>query len=258
MTTPDSLVTRANAYGQGDVHGPGNAPGLGKTAREAVIAIAATFVLLGFSFAEAGPHRVESRFGDQAGPASSMAVESGGDGGALWEHVRRLAGAVPEVAVPPITETAVVPASPVPGPVSASPASARPARTRRTLRAESPEPIEAAAAAERAAAPDSQGEAPGPLGPVEPEGPGDYLGAFSVTCYALDGDTASGEPVHEGGVAVDRRVIPLGTRLYIESVGWRVANDTGGSVRGNRLDIWLPSRDHCILFGRQILDVYRS
>lgn len=90
----------------------------------------------------------------------------------------------------------------------------------------------------------------------EPEGPGEYLGSFSVTCYALDGNTASGEPVHEGGVAVDRRVIPFGTRIYIENVGWRVANDTGSSVRGNRLDIWLPSYDACIGFGRQTLDVF--
>ncbi len=92
--------------------------------------------------------------------------------------------------------------------------------------------------------------------PTDPDGPGEYLGSFSVTCYALEGSTASGEPVHEGGVAVDRRVIPFGTRIYIENVGWRVANDTGASVRGNRLDIWLPSHDACIGFGRQTLDVF--
>lgn len=94
--------------------------------------------------------------------------------------------------------------------------------------------------------------------PAEPAGPGEYMGKFSVTCYALQGNTASGEAVHDRGVAVDRRMFPFGTQLYIEGVGWRIANDTGGSVRGNRLDIWLPNVEDCIAFGRRTLDVYRA
>ncbi|MDQ3223330.1 MAG: 3D domain-containing protein [Gemmatimonadota bacterium] len=84
-----------------------------------------------------------------------------------------------------------------------------------------------------------------------------YMGEFLVTCYSLQGYTATGELVHEGGVAVDPQVIPYGTSIYIVDVGWRVANDTGGSIDGNRLDIWKSSYSECISFGQQTLSVLK-
>ncbi len=90
-----------------------------------------------------------------------------------------------------------------------------------------------------------------------PSGSTTYLGEFEVTCYSLRGTTSTGEQTHEGGVAVDPRVIPYGTRIHIEGVGWRTANDTGRKIQGNRLDIWHPSADWCRDFGRRILDVHR-
>ena len=83
------------------------------------------------------------------------------------------------------------------------------------------------------------------------------LGTFVVTCYALQGTPATGDHVHEGGVAVDPSVSPLGSRLHIEGVGWRVANDTGGTVDGHHLDIWKPSTAACNAFGAQRLVVSR-
>jgi 3D (Asp-Asp-Asp) domain-containing protein len=48
---------------------------------------------------------------------------------------------------------------------------------------------------------------------------------------------ANGMHAGYGLVAVDRRVIPLGTRLYIEGYGYAVAADTGGAIKGHRIDL---------------------
>ncbi len=60
----------------------------------------------------------------------------------------------------------------------------------------------------------------------------------------------------EDVVAVDPSVIPLGSTISIEGVGTRIAADTGGHIRGYRLDIWLPSTEQCYAFGRRWLDVF--
>ncbi len=72
--------------------------------------------------------------------------------------------------------------------------------------------------------------------------------------------TASGTAVHVGSVAVDKNVIPLGTRLYIVSndgrvvYGMAVAEDTG--VRGNKVDLYYSTYQECINFGRRGCTVY--
>jgi 3D (Asp-Asp-Asp) domain-containing protein len=84
-----------------------------------------------------------------------------------------------------------------------------------------------------------------------------HLGSFTATCYSLPGTTATGAPVSDAVVAVDPSVIPLGTHLYISGLGERTASDTGGAIRGNRLDIWMGSYSACVQFGRQNVDVFR-
>lgn len=84
------------------------------------------------------------------------------------------------------------------------------------------------------------------------------IGKFTVLCYALKGVTASGEPVSDAAVAVDSRVIPLGTRIWIQGVGWRTALDRGSAIVGKDLDIWNGSRDWCIQFGHRYLSVWRE
>lgn len=81
------------------------------------------------------------------------------------------------------------------------------------------------------------------------------LGTFSATCYSLRGRTASGAPAGPGSIAVDPRIIPLGTVLEVEGYGRGVAADTGGAIKGRRLDVWMSSVDACREWGRRTVAV---
>lgn len=84
----------------------------------------------------------------------------------------------------------------------------------------------------------------------------------NATAYCDQGRTASGIHSKEGVVAVDPRVIPLGTRLYIESTdgswsyGVCLAGDTGGAIKGNRVDLFYDSYSQCVQFGRRSCNIY--
>jgi 3D (Asp-Asp-Asp) domain-containing protein/peptidoglycan hydrolase CwlO-like protein len=62
-----------------------------------------------------------------------------------------------------------------------------------------------------------------------------------ATAYTIRGTTATGIPTGPGIVAVDPSVIPLGTRMTIPGYGEAVAADTGGAIKGLRIDVWVPS-----------------
>ena len=74
--------------------------------------------------------------------------------------------------------------------------------------------------------------------------------------------TAMGTRARVGAVAVDPRVIPLGTKLYIESMdgfptyGFAVAEDTGGAIKGNRIDVFYNTNREANRFGRRNVLVY--
>ena len=75
-----------------------------------------------------------------------------------------------------------------------------------------------------------------------------------ATAYSLRGRTASGAPVSKGIIAADPRVLPLGSRVKIEAgnySGEYLVADTGGMVRGKRIDIWTPSSREAMRFGRR-------
>lgn len=75
--------------------------------------------------------------------------------------------------------------------------------------------------------------------------------------------TASGTRARVGAIAVDPKVIPLGTRLYITSAdgeswvyGVAVAEDTGSAIKGNKIDLFFNTMKECRRFGAQDAKVY--
>lgn len=86
------------------------------------------------------------------------------------------------------------------------------------------------------------------------------------TSYTADrGDsgtiTATGAAVNRdpngySTVAVDPRVIPLGTKLYIEGYGLAIAADTGGAIKGNIVDVYFNTYEECVNWGRRQVNVY--
>ncbi|MCL2371796.1 MAG: 3D domain-containing protein [Defluviitaleaceae bacterium] len=68
--------------------------------------------------------------------------------------------------------------------------------------------------------------------------------------------TASGREVEHGIVAVDRNLIPLGTRLYVEGYGFALAADVGGAIRGYRIDLFMEELSDALQFGRRNINVW--
>jgi len=70
------------------------------------------------------------------------------------------------------------------------------------------------------------------------------------------GATAIGLKAGYGVVAVDPQVIPLHSRVYVEGYGYAVAGDTGGAIKGNRIDLGFMTLDECYRWGRREVKVY--
>jgi 3D (Asp-Asp-Asp) domain-containing protein len=67
---------------------------------------------------------------------------------------------------------------------------------------------------------------------------------------------ATGQACHYGTCAVDPRVIPYGTKLWVEGYGTAVANDCGGAVKGNIIDLYMHSTKECYSWGRRNVKTY--
>lgn len=87
---------------------------------------------------------------------------------------------------------------------------------------------------------------------------GTYLSTFSMTATAYTGGsyTAMGlKPVRDPNglstISVDPNVIPLGSKVYVESYGYAIASDTGGAIKGNKIDLYMNSLQECYSFGRR-------
>jgi len=80
---------------------------------------------------------------------------------------------------------------------------------------------------------------------------------MAASAYSMPGSrTATGTAAGPGTVAVDPNVIPLGTKLYIEGYGHAVASDTGGAIKGNRIDLHFATEEQARQFGRRVVKVY--
>ncbi len=83
-----------------------------------------------------------------------------------------------------------------------------------------------------------------------------YPGPESTGKYAAQARTYTGKKAGFGLVAVDRRVIPLGTMLYIEGYGKAEAADIGAAIKGNRIDLCFETYREAIMYGRRNVKVY--
>ncbi len=83
-----------------------------------------------------------------------------------------------------------------------------------------------------------------------------YLGTFKAYAYNGAGTTASGTTTKANRtVAVDPKVIPLGSKLMINGKIY-IAEDTGGFIKGKKIDIFMPSYNDCIQWGVKNVKVY--
>ena len=93
-----------------------------------------------------------------------------------------------------------------------------------------------------------------------------YVGNFKVTHYCActictwgSGITASGKPVAEGMIAADWKVLPKGTKVYLkrgDSLIEKVVEDTGGAIKGNKIDIYVSSHSQALALGVYYVDLY--
>ncbi|SDI11661.1 Uncharacterized conserved protein YabE, contains G5 and tandem DUF348 domains [Alteribacillus persepolensis] len=83
--------------------------------------------------------------------------------------------------------------------------------------------------------------------------------AYTANCTGCSGVTATGVNLNSNPnkkvVAVDPSVIPLGTRVHVEGYGEAVAADTGGAIKGNKIDLHVPTKQEAGRFGRQTVKV---
>ncbi len=86
--------------------------------------------------------------------------------------------------------------------------------------------------------------------------------AYTHTDKGCDMTTATGTTVRWGTVAVDPRYIPYGTRMFIVAAngsyiyGIAMAEDCGGDIKGDRMDLYMPTYEQCMEFGRRVCTIY--
>ena len=84
------------------------------------------------------------------------------------------------------------------------------------------------------------------------------LRTFLASAYCLKGKTASGVVVRRGIIAADPRVLPLGSIVRLQAgkySGIYTVMDTGGAIRGRRIDIYLPTQSEAFAFGKRDVKV---
>jgi 3D (Asp-Asp-Asp) domain-containing protein len=68
--------------------------------------------------------------------------------------------------------------------------------------------------------------------------------------------TRTGTKAEYGAIAVDPKVIPLGTLMYVEGYGFGIAEDTGGAIKGNKIDVCIENRRQAYAWGRRTVKVH--
>jgi len=83
--------------------------------------------------------------------------------------------------------------------------------------------------------------------------------AYTAKCTGCSGITATGinlkDNPNQKVIAVDPSVIPLGSEVYVEGYGRAVAGDTGGAIKGHKIDLHVPTKEQALNWGRQTVKV---
>ena len=83
--------------------------------------------------------------------------------------------------------------------------------------------------------------------------------AYTANCGGCSGVTATGINLKKNPdlkvIAVDPNVIPLGTKVWVEGYGYAVAGDTGGSIKGNKIDVFMANKSQALSWGRRTVTV---
>jgi 3D (Asp-Asp-Asp) domain-containing protein len=83
--------------------------------------------------------------------------------------------------------------------------------------------------------------------------------AYTANCKNCSGITATGINLKKNPdlkvIAVDPKVIKLGTKVYVEGYGYAVAGDKGGAIKGNKIDVFIPSKQQALNWGRKTVKV---
>jgi 3D (Asp-Asp-Asp) domain-containing protein len=86
-----------------------------------------------------------------------------------------------------------------------------------------------------------------------------YTLKVDAVAYSLSGGTALGIPTQRGVVAVDPKLIPLGTKMRVPGYGKGIAADVGTAIKGRIIDLWFPTLKAARQWGRKTvtITVYR-
>ena len=83
--------------------------------------------------------------------------------------------------------------------------------------------------------------------------------AYTAECEGCIGITKTGVDLNANPdakvIAVDPSVIPLGSKVYVEGYGYATAEDTGGAIKGNRIDVFVPEQNDALQWGRKQVKV---
>lgn len=83
--------------------------------------------------------------------------------------------------------------------------------------------------------------------------------AYTADCKGCSGTTATGVDLKANPdqkvIAVDPSVIPLGTKVHVQGYGYATASDTGGAIKGNKIDVFIPNHNEAIQWGRKQVKV---
>lgn len=79
--------------------------------------------------------------------------------------------------------------------------------------------------------------------------------AYTASCTGCSGITKTGLNLKKNPglkvIAVDPRVIKLGTKVHVAGYGYAVAGDTGGAIKGNKIDVFIPTKSSALKWGRK-------